>query len=141
VSQRRDSLAICVLSAYVLFKTLLHTLGGYGAGGLSETSAQMVRLGETAASLRALGIRGEEIGYVSDVALDSSITASDTETSLYYQLQYQLLPSVLVRSSRPSLVIGYLHDRANLGGILRQEHLALKADLGDGFFVLKHEAN
>lgn len=135
---RRDLFAVSVLSLYILFASILHLFDYPGLTWLPEMSERLAQLRKTAESLKKLGVAGEEIGYLSDSAVNRE---SAPENFYYYGLQYQFLPSVLVQSPTPPMVLCHLDDRANLAGTLEKNHLAVNADLGNGFFALKHEAH
>jgi hypothetical protein len=76
----------------------------------------------------------KKTGYVTD------IPESDPNWFRgYFRTQYALAPTVVDYSLKPSLIVANLQDSASLGNILRDDHLSIVSDYGNGVILLSRQ--
>jgi hypothetical protein len=76
----------------------------------------------------------KETGYVTD------IPESDGNWFRgYFRTQYVLAPTVVDYSLKPSLIVANLQDPASLGNILRDNHLWIVSNYGNGVVLLSRQ--
>ena len=126
----RDLIAIIVLGTCVLVGTVRHLFDTERLVEFRGQSAQIATTQTRAEAVKKLASADDEIGYISDV--DESQSAS------FYGLQYGVLPSILVLSSVPNVVVCHINDLAKLQPLLAQHQLRIVSDLGGGVFILAH---
>ncbi|MBV9158381.1 MAG: hypothetical protein JO097_19115 [Acidobacteriaceae bacterium] len=124
----RAVVAVSVLGACVLVATVQHLGDTYLLDFFRDMSSQVESLRKPADIAKQLVFLKEDIGYISD--------ENEAESLQYYGLQYQILPSVVVPSPGPRVVICHLHNPANLEPILLKNRLRVASDAGNGFFIL-----
>lgn len=131
----RRHIAAAVLVAYSLYHGLALVRSSVRSfkdpPGIDAVSAFDKRFAPLRAQLLQYGCR--EVGYVTDEAEDA-----DWFTD-YFRTQYALAPTLVDDSTDPALVVANLRDPSSVTSIMRNKHLSLVLDFGNGVVLLSRQ--
>lgn len=132
MAERRDVLAVTVLLASSLW-SIGHT--SYKQWKDFKSAArpyELAELGEEVEAFKKAGATQDRIGFL------SSAPDSDSATMDIMTLQYEFVPSLVVRSIDPEFVVAHIHNPKDGQDFAITHHLILVLAESDGFLLLKH---
>jgi hypothetical protein len=138
----RKSVAVGLLVLYCLFHSLLlvtsswreykHSLEGPSAAFSTNPHSVSIFENRFVTIKKQLARSGcTRIGYVTDIPEGDS-----NWLTWFFRTQYALAPILIDDSTEPSLVIANLRDPSSIAHILRDTHLSLLSDYGNGVILL-----
>ena len=131
----RPHMAAAILAAYSLY----HGLGMVASSirnfenpaGIDTVAAFDKRFAPLRAQLSLSGCR--EVGYVTDEPKNG-----DWFTG-YFRTEYALAPTIVDDSTDPALIVANLRDPSSIASIIRDKHLFLVSDYGNGAVLLSRQ--
>jgi len=131
----RSHIAASLLAAYSLYHAQAMVRSSVqnfeDTAGLDAISAFDGRFSQLREQLLQYGCR--EVGYVTDDPEDA-----DWFTG-YSRTQYALAPRVVDDSTEQALIVANLRDQSSIVSIMRNRHLSLVMDYGNGVVLLSRQ--